>query len=1087
MWIVYLALRRPYTIAVSVILLFLGGLLCLKDMPVDIFPAINIPVVGVIWAYPGLSAYDMERRVVFITERAMSTTVGGIKNIESTALPGIGLLRVSFEDGTNIGEAIAQISATCSLIVRSLPPGMTAPTILKFNASNVPVAQLTLFSDTLPEEKLFDYGLNFLRVKLFTIPGLSIPAPYGGKNRQVNIDISPEILESKGLSPQDVVTALNGSNIILPAGTARIGNLEYNVMLNSSPDTVSDFNKIPIKVVNGAPMTLGDVAKISDAYADQTNIVRVNGKRSSYLNLLKKADASTLEVVNSVKKLLPELQALAPKGFGMRLDFDQSIFVKNAISGVFREALISGLLVSLMILMFLGSWRSVIIVCTSIPAAIFTAIIGLKLLGNTINIMTLGGLSLAIGMLVDDATVAVENIHRNRSLGKSLTVAIIDGSAEVALPAIMATLAICIVFFPVILLTGPALFLFIPMALSVVISMMASYVLSRTLVPTLSRMLLVNEPVHLAHDDAHKIETHNAKPKKETIFDKFEAAFAKLQSAYVRGLEFCLAYRSFVLWGALGFALISFIIPAFIGQDFFPATDTGLMKLHYRAPVGTRIEETERQVAKAEEIIRKIIPEDEVMTVNSMIGLPISYNLAFVPTDNVGGMDAEISVALKEDHHPTVKYMKEIRKQLAVEFPASILFFQPADIVNQVLNFGLSAPIDVQIEFLDVMESYAVAQRLIVKMKSIAGLEDIALKQVFNYPSLKLNVDRIKAAQLGIKQLDIANSMIVSLSSSALVAPSYFLNPQNGVNYTVVVKTPLEKLSRVSDILNTPITKSGDILVSSLTANRGGYSLLQGGTTQRLGNLADLTPLTVLDSISHSAVQRVVNVTASAESRDLGAVTKDIQKAIDSLGTLKPGMKISIRGQGAVMNQAFKQLGLGLVVAILLVYLLMVVFFQSWLDPFIVMVAVPGALCGILWMLLLTGTTINVESFMGAIMAVGIAASNSILLVSFANEVRVTKKLSALEAAFESGKTRLRPVIMTALAMIIGMLPAALALGEGGEQNAPLGRAVIGGLLVATIVTLFVVPVVYSLLRTGLPTKELLDQKLREESEGRIV
>ena len=806
----------------------------------------------------------------------------------------------------------------------------------------------------------------------------------------------------------------------------------------------------------------------------------MNGKRASYLNILKKADASTLDVINAVKKLLPDLQALAPKGYKMKLDFDQSTFVKAAINGVLREAMVSGTLVALMILLFLGSWRSVIIVCTSIPAAICAAIIALKLTGNTINIMTLGGLSLAIGMLVDDATVEVENIHRNRSLGKTLTVAIIDGAHEIAFPAIMATLAICIVFFPVILLTGPALFLFIPMALSVVVSMLASYVLSRTLVPLLSRMLLVNEPIHGA--DEHS--AHD--PKKKTIFARFESVFEKLQNWYVSVLEVCLKNRPFILWSALGFIAITLISPFVIGKDFFPATDTGLMKLHYRAPAGTRIEETERQVARAEEIIRGIIPKEELVTLNSMIGVPMFYNLAFVSTDNVGGMDAEISLGLIEDHAPSVKYMREIRKQLAIDFPASYAYCQPADIVNQVLNFGLSAPIDVQFEFSDITQSYTLAEQLMKKMKAIPGLEDVALKQVFNYPSLRLNVDRVKAAQLGIKQNDVASSMLISLSSSSLVAPSFFLNPQNGVNYNVVVKTPLEKLARVDDILNTPITKSSDILVSSLTANRGDYGLSQGSMTQRLGNLSDLVPQNVINSISHSSVQRVVNVTGTAEGRDLGSVTEDIQKAINSLGPLKQGMKISIRGQASTMNLAFKQLGLGLVIAIILVYLLMVVLFQSWLDPFIVMVAVPGALCGILWMLFLTGTTINVESFMGAIMAVGIAASNSILLVSFANEVRLSKNMNPLEAALEAGKTRLRPVLMTALAMVIGMMPAALALGEGGEQNAPLGRAVIGGLLLATIVTLIVVPVVYSLLRIELPTQQLLDQRLREESEGRV-
>ncbi len=1085
-----MALRRPYSIAVGVAVLFLAGFLCLQAMLIDIFPSIDIPVVGIIWNYPGLSALDMERRVILLTERAFATTVTGITNVESSAIPGIGSLRVYFSQDTNLGEAIAQISATCNLILRQMPPGMTAPTIVKSNASNVPVAQLTLFSDTLPEEKLYDYGLNFLRVRLFTIPGLSIPAPYGGKGRQINVDVNPASLQAKGLSPQSVVDALNNSNIILPAGTARIGTYEYNVILNSSPDTVADFEKIPISVVNGGVVTLGNVAKIADSFADQTNIVRVNGKRSAYLNILKKADASTLAVIARVKKIIPELRQMAPKGFGIRMDFDQSIFVSNAVNGVVHEALVSGILVSLMILFFLGSWRSVIIVCTSIPAAICAAIIVLKLTGNTINIMTLGGLSLAIGMLVDDATVEVENIHRNRSLGKALTPAIIDGAKQIALPAIMATLAICIVFFPVILLTGPARFLFVPMALSVVASMLASYVLSRTLVPLLSRMLLGKEPVHGL--EPHTEHSKHSESQSKTsaflnrIFAKFEKLFKKLQDRYSAALSVCLENRSLILKGALGFLLLTMFIPFFVGTDFFPSADAGLMKLHYRAAPGTRIEETERQVADVEKIIRGLIPAKELVTINSMIGIPPYYNLAFVPTDNVGGMDAEISVALAEGHHPTVDYMKKIRPAVASRFPQAFAYFQPADIVNQVLNFGVSAPIDVQFEYAKIDVSYGLALNLIKKMKGIAGLEDIALKQVFNYPSLYLKVDRQRAAQLGINQRDIANSMLISLSSSALVSPSYFLNPQNSVNYTVVVKTPLEQLADVDSLLNTSITKSSNILQSSLSSKNSDYSLVPYAPSQRLGNLADMTSVLALDSINHSSVQRVVNVMASPEGRDLGSVIHDIKKAIKSLGPLPEGMKVSIRGQGEVMNEAFSKLGLGLVISIILVYLLMVILFQSWLDPFIVMVAVPGALCGILWMLYLTGTTINVESFMGAIMAVGIAASNSILLVSYANDLRIEKNLSPLAAALEAGQTRLRPVLMTALAMVIGMMPAALALGEGGEQNAPLGRAVIGGLLMATFVTLFIVPIVYSILRTALPTKHLLDERLREESEGRV-
>lgn len=1067
MWIVRLALRRPYTIAVGAILIFILGFMSIFAMQVDIFPVIDIPVVGVVWAYPGLSAEDMERRVVLITERAISTTVNGVSSIESQSIPGIGLLRVYFQQGTDLGSSIAQMSAVCSTILRIVPPGMQPPVILQFNASNLPVAQLTVASESLPEQQLFDYGLNFLRVRLFTIPGLSIPAPYGGLSRQINVDVDPNQLLSRGLSPQDVVNALQSSNLILPAGTARIGNLEYNVTLNSSPKKVSGFDDIPVRVVGDQPVTLGDIAKTTDSFADQTNLVRVNGHRSTYLNLLKKANASTLTVIEAIKKLLPELQAAAPKGMNLKIDFDQSVFVRGAITSVLHEAAISSLLVSLMILLFLGSWRSVIVVCTSIPLAIMVSIIGLKLLGHSINIMTLGGLSLAIGMLVDDATVEVENIHRNRLLGLPLTVAILTGAQQIALPAIMATLAICVVFFPVVLLTGPSQFLFTPMALSVVMAMMASYVLSRTLVPILCRMLLQHEEIH----------THG-----HELFPAFNRFFDRLQAKYDSLLHLLMDNRKIVMTTVGVFFAITMIIPFVVGTEFFPQTDTGLMKLHFRAAPGTRIEVTEQLVAQAEDTIRKIIPKEELSTINSMLGVPISYNLAFVPTDNVGGMDAEILIALAPDHHPTRGYMSQIREQLKSQFPGASIYFQPADIVNQVLNFGLSSPIDINIEGSNFQVSYEYVKKLQESLRKIPGLVDLSLKQVFDYPNLDINVDRIRAARLGLSQRDVANSMLISLSSSALVAPSYFLNPQNSVNYTVAVKVPLHKLSSVDDLLSTPITPTGGILNQALTPKDP--LSIPTSQAQRLGNLSTLGTSSVLNEISHSNVQRVLNINAGVDGRDLGSVLSDINKAIKSLGDLPVGTKIRIRGQGEVMNESFFKLGVGLVLAMILVYLLMVVLFQSWLDPFIVMVAVPGALIGILWMLLLTGTTINVESFMGSIMAVGIAASNSILLVSFANDVRVEKDVDVLEAALLAGKTRLRPVLMTALAMIIGMLPAALALGEGGEQNAPLGRAVIGGLLVATVITLFIVPIVYSLLRKGIPTKHLLDEKLaKEEAE----
>jgi len=1082
MWIVRLALRRPYTVAVACMLIFLAGILSLRGMLVDIFPVIDIPVVGVVWSYTGLSAEDMERRVVLISERAMSTTVNGISRIESQSIPGIGLLKVYFQPGTDIGSAIAQISSVSSTILRILPPGMTPPNVIQFNASNLPVAQMTLESETLPEEKIFDYGLNFIRIKLFTIPGLATPAPYGGKQRQVNIDVDPRQLSARGLSPADVVTALQASNIILPAGTARIGKIEYNIALNSSPSAVDQFNEIPVKIVGGRPVVLGDIARVSDSFADQENVVRVNGHRATYLNILRKANASTLTVVEAARSMIPEIMAVAPKGLEVKLNFDQSVFVRAAIESVLREAIISSILVSIMILVFLGSWRSVLVVCTSIPLAILVGVIGLKFTNNTINIMTLGGLSLAIGMLVDDATVEVENIDRNRSLGHPLTVAILRGASQIALPAIMATLAICIVFFPVTLLTGPARYLFVPMALSVVFSMLASYVLSRTLVPTLSRMLMEHE--HSPSSSADDGLLNGFERWMEGFNERREVWFGKFRDRYGQLLSTLLGRRHFTLMVFFCLLAITACLPFVVGTDFFPSTDTGIMKLHFRAPSGTRIEETESLMERAEERIRAIIPPKELDTINVMIGVPISYNLAFVQTDNVSPMDAEILIALKAKHHATLRYVRKIRQALAEEFPGSSVNFQSADIVSQVLNFGLSAPIDVQIENRDVFQSYQFARQLRDKLRAIPGTADVTIKQAFDYPTLQMNVDRVRAAEVGLTQRDIANSMLTSLSSSLQVSPSYFLNPQNGVNYSVAVKTPLPKLTSVADLMDTPITPG---TYSPNTVDPGGLSApnsLPAMQTQRLGNVSGLQSLVTMNQINHMNVQRVVNVTANVEGRDLGTVYGRIQKAVRSLGKLPPGMQITVRGQGQTMTDAFGELGLGLIVSIMLVYMLMVVLFQSWIDPFIVIIAVPGALTGILWMLLASGTTINVESFLGSIMAVGIASSNSILLVSFANDVRIEKGLSAVEAALEAGKTRLRPVLMTALAMLLGMLPAALALGEGGEQNAPLGRAVIGGLLVATVTTLFIVPVVYSILRKELPTLHILDEKFIAESEG---
>jgi multidrug efflux pump subunit AcrB len=1080
MWIVRLALRRPYTVAVMCLLILVMGVLSLTRMIVDIFPAIDIPVVAVIWNYPGLSAQDMERRVVLISERGFSTTVNGIERIESQSIPGIGMLKIYFQPGAEIGAAIAQISALTNSILRIAPPGMTPPTIVQFNASNVPVAQVTLSSETLPEQQIFDYGLNFIRVRLFTIPGLSTPAPFGGKFRQINVDIDPRALASKGLSPFDVVNALNVSNVILPAGTARIGSREYNVLMNSSPGEVAEFARIPVKIVDGAPVMLSDVAHISDSFADQTNLVRINSRRATYLAILKHSDASTLAVVDAVRDALPQIKAAAPNGLELKIDFDQSVFVRGAISGVVREAIISSILVSLMVGLFLGSWRSMVIVCTSIPLAIFSAIVGLKLTGHTINIMTLGGLALAIGMLVDDATVEVENIHRNRNMGKPLTRAILDGAQQIAVPAIVATLAICIVFFPVVLLVGPARFLFTPLAIAVVLAMLASYLLSRTLVPALARMLMHGE---------HHAQPGDPGPSRgwSGLAHRFnrwrDEKFERFQDGYATLLRAALAHRRFTIGIAGAIALASFGLVPVVGTDFFPSVDAGLMKLHFRAPVGSRIEKTEELVGQVEDGIREIVPPREISTINTMIGVPVSYNLAFVQTDNVSPMDAEILIALKPEHAATEGYMRRIRRMLAQRFPGAAFYFQPADIVSQVLNFGLSAPIDVQVEHPDLQKAYEVARKLRDGIAEVPGTADAHIVQVIDYPALRVDVDRLRAAQAGIAERDVAANLLVSLSSSGLVAPSYFLNPHNNVNYTVVVKTPLKQLGSVSQVMATPITPGTPLASSSASASPAAFP---EAPTQVLSGVAAVHPGGSPEQINHYTVQRVIDVGANVEGRDLGSVAADIQKKIDGLGKLPPGMRVTVRGQNQVMNQSFHSLGLGLILAALLVYCLMVVLFQSWLDPFIIMVAVPGALVGILWMLALSHTTINVESLMGSIMAVGIAVSNSILLVSFANDLRVEKiGISPVEAALEAGRTRLRPVIMTALAMIIGMVPMALGLGEAGEQNAPLGRAVIGGLGLATVTTLFVVPVVYASLRVKLPTKHVMEQKfLAEEREG---
>jgi multidrug efflux pump subunit AcrB len=1077
MWIVRLALRRPYTIAVLAFAMLLLGAMATDRMRADIFPTIDIPVVIVVWSYPGMPAEDMERRVVLLSERAYSTTVDGVSRIESQSMNGIGILKLYFVEGADVGGAIAQVASVSLTASRSMPPGITPPNILRYNAANVPVAQMTISSPKLSEQQLFDYGLNFIRIRLFTVPGLATPAPYGGKSAQVMVDIDPARTSARGLAPQDVVNALLESNLIVPSGSARIGDTEYDIDTNASPDTIAEFNRFPVKVVNGAPVLLGDVALVHQGFAVQQNIVRVNGQRATYLAILKKASASTIAVVDAARDLIPKIKEAAPDGMEIKIDFDQSVFVRAAISGVLREAAISSALVSLMILFFLGSLRSVIIVCTSIPLAIFCSLVGLFLTGQTLNIMTLGGLALAIGMLVDDATVEVENIHRNRHLGKPLTVAILDGAHQIATPALAATLTICIVFFPVVLLTGPARYLFTPLALAVVFAMLASYLLSRTLVPTLARMLMEKEKLH---------------PDGPGLMDRFnrarDAAFERFQNAYARILDTALDARIFTLICAVALVAITGVgLSRVIGMDFFPNVDAGQMRLHVRAPIGTRIEETEQQIAAVEAKIREIIPANELATINDNIGIPTYYNLAFVQTDNIGGQDADVLIALNKEHAPTATYREKIRAEMKKSFPGVHCYFQSADIISQVLNFGLAAPIDVEIEGRDLDQSLAIARRLKQSIELIPGAVDVRIPQVIDHPALFVDVDRERAANIGLTQRDVSNNVLTSLASSSLVAPSFWINPKNGVNYLVAVQTPISKISNINDLMTIPLSSGASQFALPPAAGaitNTPLPVTQTGTSPYLGAVATVHPYQSKSLITHDSVQRVTDVHVGIEGRDLGGVAKDIDTAIAGLGKLPPATYIHVRGQAESMFTSFKSLGLGVLFASVLVYLLMVVLYQSWIDPFIIMFAVPGALTGVLWMLALSGTTLNVESLMGTIMAVGVAVSNSILLVNFANDTRAEKEIGARAAALEAGRTRLRPVLMTALAMVLGMLPMALGFGEGGEQNAPLGRAVIGGLLIATVVTLFIVPIVYSTLRKASPTKHLLDEKFdREEHE----
>jgi multidrug efflux pump subunit AcrB len=1071
MWIVRLALRRPYTFMVMAILIGIMGGISIVTTPTDIFPYINIPMVGVIWTYIGMSPDDMARRVLFVSERAMTTTVNNIERIEATAYNGVGLIRVYMQPGTDVDLAVAQVTAVSQTQLRILPPGIFPPLVVQSDASSVPILQLGLSSSTLTQQQLYDYGANFISTQLSTIPGISVPQPYGGKVRTVMIDLDPDALYGKGLSPTDISNALNLQNLILPTGTVKVGTREYLVRLNSSPKLISALNDMPIKTVNGAPVYMRDVAQVRDGYQVQTNIVRINGSPSSLLTVLRHGGASTLAVVQGVKNLLPKIQATLPTSLNITQLFDQSRFVRASVQGVVREASIAAMLTALMILLFLGSWRSTLIVCISIPLSILTSLTILGLLGETINVMTLGGLALAVGILVDDATVEIENVHRNMGIGgKTLVRAILDGAQEIAVPAFVSTLCICIVFVPVLMLSGAAKYLFTPLAMGVVFAMLTSYLLTRTVVPTLVHYLLPSEMALYQKDEQaggkQAAEASRSAGVIWRVHEVFDQRFEKFRAGYHRLLEWVLGHRAITGGVFMAFALASVGLIAVIGQNFFPYVDAGQMRLHVRCPTGTRIEEAASIFAAIENKIRQVIPAQELDSVLDNIGLPNDgIDLAYGDSITNGNADGEILISLKPGHRPTLDYTRDLRTSLATQFPAENFFFQAADITSQILNFGLPAPVDVQVTSRSLDQDHQVVRNLQREIAALPGAVDVFVRQRQDYPTMDVNVDRIMTNEAGLTQKDVASSLLISLSTNGQVAPNQWLDLQNGVNYQVAAQTLQYKINTFDAMQRMPITGPS------------------GGAKQLLYNLARLKRNTSPEIESHYDIQPVVDIFASPDRRDLGGFASDIDRIIaQARSTLPRGTTIDLRGQVDTMRTSFTRLGLGMIFAVVLVYLVMAVNFQSWLDPFIILMALPGAMAGMLWMLYLTRTTLSVPALMGAIMGIGVATANSILLVTFSNDERALGK-NAIESALSAGFTRIRPVTMTALAMIIGMLPMAFALGEGGEQNAPLGRAVIGGLLFATPTTLFFVPIIYTLLRKEAPVD--MDRQIAEEAGER--
>ena len=1047
--VVKVALQRPLTFIVMAILIAVVGVMAAVRTPVDIFPPIRIPVIAVAWTYAGLPPEDMGARIITPYERVLTTTVNDVEHIESTSLQGVGIVKIYFQPGVDIRTATAQVTSISQTILRQMPPGVNPPLIINYNASTVPILQLALSGRGVSEQQLFDLGQNQIRPQLTSVPGLAMPFPSGGRQRQVQIDLNPLALQSKGLSAQDVGNAIAAQNQINPAGFVKIGALQYSVRLNNAPDSIAALNDLPVKVVNGATIYMRDVAYVRDGSAPQQNVVHVNGSRSALLTVLKNGSTSTLSIVDGVKEALPRIQAGLPDTLKIDPIGDQSLFVKAAVEGVIHEGLIAAALTSLMILLFLGSWRSTVIIAVSIPLAVLAAIGALAAFGQTLNVMTLGGLALAVGILVDDATVTIENINWHLEHGKDVRTAILDGAAQIVTPAFVSLLCICIVFVPMFFLPGVSGFLFVPMALSVVFAMIASFLLSRTLVPTMAAYLL--KP-HVPHDE------EAPSPHRLVRFQRgFERSFSKVRDAYAGLLGFALDARGVFVIGFLAFALLSLALVPFLGRNFFPAVDSGSIALHVRAPVGTRIEESAALFDRIQRHVRTVIPADEVETIVDNIGLSTSgINTAYNASGTIGPQDGDILISLKTGHRPTDDYIKALREELPKAFPSATFSFLPADVTSQILNFGSPAPIDIQVTGGDAATNQAYAQKILREIRGVKGIADVRIQQPAAAPELRFDVDRTRIHALGLDERDVTASLAGAVAGSQQTAPVFWLNPKNGVSYPVVAQTPEYMLDSFDKLRSIPVT--GARAAAPAPQVLGGLGALSRGSTAAV--------------VSQYNIQPMVNVFAATQGRDLGGVATDIQKALKKLEKDKPAkVRVTLRGQFQTMNTAFSGMGWGLLGAVVMIYLLIVINFQSWLDPFVIISALPAALAGIAWMLFATGTPLSVPALTGAIMCMGVATANSILVVSFARE-RLAATGDAVRAAFEAGVTRFRPVLMTALAMIIGMAPMALALGEGAEQNAPLGRAVIGGLIFATCASLLFVPAIFSIVHGRRPRAE---------------